>query len=106
MRHGEVTQEKQAADDYEKQAIAFLELKGLARGKHKFSEETKGCMIDALERIRTMCTQMDSGQRKKGIDVSKEWDMANSMVVVGAMQLYLSGKLDKINLDERTNDGD
>ena len=106
MRHGEVTHEKQAADDYEKQAIAFLELKGLARGKHKFSAETKGCMIDALERIRTMCTQMDSGQRKKGIDASNEWDMANSMVVVGAMQLYLSGKLEEINLDERTNDGD
>lgn len=99
MKHGQATQEKQAADDYEKQAVAFLELKGLARGKHKFSAETKGCMIDALERIRTMCTQMDSGQRKKGIDASKEWDMANSMVVVGAMQLYLSGKLEQIEVD-------
>lgn len=99
MKHGEATQEKQAANDYEKQAIAFLELKGLARCKHKFSAETKGCMIDALERIRTMCTQMDAGQRKKGIDASKEWDMANSMVVVGAMQLYLSGKLEEIEVD-------
>lgn len=90
---------KKAATDYIKMAVYTFKLKGMAKGQQRFTSATRDNMIENLSKLRMMCCQADSGKRGEGVDWD-EWEFVLSHIAVGTMCLWLSGKLDMIEVDE------
>ena len=60
-------------------------------------------MVEGLDVIRVACVQpvgTSASERVKGAVSSAEYERAKMMVVMGAMQLWASGKLDEVEVDD------
>ena len=67
-----------------------------------FTESDRRAMVDGLDVIRVACVQpvgTSASERVKGAVSSAEYERAKMMVVMGAMQLWASGKLDLVEVD-------
>ena len=68
-----------------------------------FTESDRRAMEDGLGAIRVACVQpvgTSASERVKGAVSSDEYERAKMMVVMGAMQLWASGKLDLVEVDD------
>ena len=71
-------------------------------GGATFTESDRRAMEDGLDVIRVACVQpvgTSASERVKGAVSSAEYERAKMMVVMGAMQLWASGKLDLVEVD-------
>ena len=67
-----------------------------------FTESDRRAMEDGLDVIRVACVQpvgTSAASRVPGAVSSAEYERAKMMVVMGAMQLWASGKLDLVEVD-------
>lgn len=72
-------------------------------GGATFTESDRRAMVDGLGVIRVACVQpvgTSAASRVPGAVSSAEYERAKMMVVMGAMQLWASGKLDLVEVDE------
>ena len=68
-----------------------------------FTEADRRAIEEGLDVIRTACVQpvgMSASFRVPGAVSSEEYERAKMMVVMGAMQLWASGKLDLVEVDD------
>lgn len=71
-------------------------------GGATFTESDRRAMVDGLDVIRVACVQpvgTSAAHRVPGAVSSAEYERAKMMVVMGAMQLWASGKLDLVEVD-------
>ena len=71
-------------------------------GGATFTESDRRAMVEGLDVIRVACVQpvgTSASERVKGAVSSAEYERAKMMVVMGAMQLWSSGKLDLVEVD-------
>ena len=77
---------------------------GLSKmGGGTFTESDRRAMEDGLDVIRVACVQpvgTSASHRVPGAVSSVEYERAKMMVVMGAMQLWSSGKLDEVEVDD------
>ena len=87
------TDAKRAKHDALDTMWSFLQM-----GAYKLTPAEIGTMKDACEELRHMLTQKTAGQRKDkpGDADFRELDAVVNSIVVGAMILYLSGALDRL----------
>lgn len=67
-----------------------------------FTESDRRAMVEGLDVIRVACVQpvgTSAAFRVPGAVSSAEYERAKMMVVMGAMQLWASGKLDLVEVD-------
>ena len=72
-------------------------------GGATFTEADRRAIEEGLDVIRTACVQpvgMSASFRVPGSVSSEEYERAKMMVVMGAMQLWASGKLDLVEVDD------
>lgn len=72
-------------------------------GGATFTESDRRAMEEGLDVIRVACAQpvgTSAASRVPGAVSSAEYERAKMMVVMGAMQLWASGKLDLVEVDE------
>ena len=72
-------------------------------GGATFTESDRRAMVDGLDIIRVACVQpvgTSASERVKGAVSSAEYERAKMMVVMAAMQLWASGRLDEVVVDE------
>ena len=72
-------------------------------GGATFTEADRRAIEEGLDVIRTACVQpvgMSASFRVPGAVSSEEYERAKMMVVMGAMQLWASGKLDLVEVDD------
>ena len=72
-------------------------------GGATFTEGDRKAMVDGLDVIRVACVQpvgTSASHREPGAVSSAEYERAKMMVVMGAMQLWASGKLDLVEVDD------
>lgn len=77
--------------------LAFRKMGGAT-----FTESDRRAMVDGLDVIRVACVQpvgTSAASRVPGAVSSAEYERAKMMVVMGAMQLWASGKLDLVEAD-------
>ena len=75
-------------------------------GGRTFTESDRDAMVDGLEIVRVALVQpvgFYCADRVKGAISWQEYDRATMQIVCAAMQLWLSGKLDEVEVD---GDGD
>lgn len=92
-------------DDFERfartQATAMMS--GLRMmGDRTFTESDRAAMVDGLEVVRVALVQpvgFYGADRVKGAISWQEYDRATMQIVCAAMQLWLSGKLDEVDVD-------
>lgn len=71
-------------------------------GGATFTEGDRKAMVDGLDVIRVAMVQpvgTSASSRVPGAVSSAEYERAKMMVVMGAMQLWASGKLDLVEVD-------
>ena len=71
-------------------------------GGATFTEADRRAIEEGLDVIRVACVQpvgMSASFRVPGAVSSEEYERAKMMVVMGAMQLWASGKLDLVEVD-------
>ena len=71
-------------------------------GGATFTESDRRAMVDGLDVIRVACVQpvgTSASYREPGAVSSAEYERAKMMVVMAAMQLWASGKLDLVEVD-------
>ena len=71
-------------------------------GGATFTESDRRAMVEGLDVIRVACVQpvgTSAAHRVPGAVSSAEHERAKMMVVMGAMQLWASGKLDLVEVD-------
>ena len=71
-------------------------------GGATFTEADREAMVDGLDVIRVAMVQpvgTCASRRVPGAVSSAEYERARMMVVMGAMQLWASGKLDLVEVD-------
>lgn len=71
-------------------------------GGATFTEADRCAMVDGLDVIRVACVQpvgTSAAYRVPGAVSSAEYERAKMMVVMGAMQLWASGRLDLVEVD-------
>ena len=71
-------------------------------GGATFTESDRRAMVDGLDVIRVACVQpvgTSAASRVPGAVSSVEYERAKMMVVMGAMQLWASDKLDMVEVD-------
>lgn len=80
---------------------AMLSLRKM--GGNTFTESDRKAMIDGLEIVRTAIVQpvgaTCAASRVKGAVTGEEYERGKMQVIVAAMQLWASGKLDAIEVD-------
>lgn len=89
--------ERFAADAAQGMILAFRKMAGAT-----FTESDRRAMMDGLDVIRVACVQpvgTSAASRVPGAVSSAEYERAKMMVVMGAMQLWASGKLDLVEVD-------
>ena len=68
-----------------------------------FTESDRRAMVEGLGIIRVAMVQpvgaTDAAPRVKGAVTGREYERGKMMVVMGAMQLWASGKLDLVEVD-------
>ena len=72
-------------------------------GGATFTESDRRAMVDGLDVIRVAMVQpvgTGASKRVKGAVSSAEYERAKMMVVMGAMQLWASGRLDLVEVDD------
>lgn len=72
-------------------------------GGATFTESDRRAMVEGLDVIRVACVQpvgTSAASRVPGAVSSAEYERAKMMVVMGAMQLWASGKLDLVEVDD------
>ena len=72
-------------------------------GDATFTESDRSAMVDGLGVIRVACVQpvgTSAASRVPGAVSSAEYERAKMMVVMAAMQLWASGKLDLVEVDD------
>lgn len=72
-------------------------------GGATFTESDRRAMVDGLGVIRVAMVQpvgTSAASRVPGAVSSAEYERAKMMVVMGAMQLWASGRLDEVEVDE------
>lgn len=71
-------------------------------GGATFTESDRRAMAEGLDVIRVACVQpvgTSAAPREPGAVSSAEYERAKMMVVMAAMQLWASGKLDLVEVD-------
>ena len=71
-------------------------------GGNTFTESDRRAMVEGLDVIRVACVQpvgTSASSRVPGAVSSEEYERAKMMVVMAAMQLWASGKLDLVEVD-------
>ena len=71
-------------------------------GGNTFTESDRRAMVEGLDVIRVACVQpvgTSASSRVPGAVSSAEYERAKMMVVMGAMQLWASGRLDLVEVD-------
>lgn len=71
-------------------------------GGATFTESDRRAMVDGLDVIRVAMVQLvgtSAASRVPGAVSSAEYERAKMMVVMAAMQLWSSGKLDEVEVD-------
>lgn len=71
-------------------------------GGATFTESDRRAMVEGLDVIRVACVQpvgTSASSRVSGAVSSAEYERAKMMVVMAAMQLWASGKLDLVEVD-------
>ena len=89
--------ERFAADAATGTIIALRKMGGAT-----FTESDRRAMVDGLDVIRVACVQpvgTCASHRVPGAVSSAEHERAKMMVVMAAMQLWASGKLDLVEVD-------
>lgn len=72
-------------------------------GGATFTESDRRAMVEGLGVIRVACVQpvgTSAASRVPGAVSSAEYERAKMMVVMGAMQLWSSGRLDEVEVDD------
>ena len=90
--------ERFAADATTGMILALRKMAGAT-----FTESDRRAMVDGLDVIRVACVQpvgTCASERVKGAVSSAEYERAKMMVVMGAMQLWASGRLDEVEVDD------
>ncbi len=71
-------------------------------GGATFTESDRRAMVEGLDVIRVACVQpvgTSAAYHVPGAVSSAEYERAKMMVVMGAMQLWASGRLDLVGVD-------
>lgn len=92
------TFEKFAANATTGTMLALRKMQG-----NTFTEADRQAMIDGIDAIRTVIVQpvgLSCGQRVGGSVSEQEYERAKMQIVMAALQLWSSGKLERIEVDD------